>query len=145
MNANSTLRWIYIKTLAASALVAMVVALKIQFLWGASFATGALVGTLNWFILGMLLVSLTQKRAGAALGWFGGKLLLLTTMFVAILPAVLGEIGAFLLGFHMFLLMAVIEAGGYVLQHALAKSASGSDRPLPKDLKALVTGKATDA
>ncbi len=145
MDANRTLRWIYIKTLAASALVALVVALRIQFLWGASFAVGALIGTLNWFILGMLLVSLTRKKPAAALGWLGGKLLLLATMFVAILPAVIVEIGAFLLGFHMFLLMAVIEAGGCVLQNYLARTASETKRPLPKSLKELVTGKAADA
>jgi len=139
------LRLIYLKSLAASALVAMILALRVRLEWGGAFAAGALIGTLNWFLLALMLLALVRKSAGKALMFLGAKLTLLAVMMVLVLPAVVSSLWPFLLGFHMFLLMALLEAGGSLYSDWLRKTADRAGRPLPQSLSVLFTGKAKDA
>lgn len=141
---NRPLRMLYWRTLGVGAFTALVVSLKISLLWGGVFAIGVLVGTLNWFCLGCLLLALTKRNIVGAFGWMTGKVALLGAMMFLVLPVASVRIGAFLLGFSLFLLMAALEAGGMVLRSAM-KSAEGPDaRPLPRNLNELFTGKASN-
>ena len=135
----------FLRTLGAGALTAAVVALRVDLAWAGVFAIGVLIGTLNWFFLANLLISFTGKQPGAALGWLGGKLALLGVMLVVVLPAIMGEIGAYLAGFHLFIVMAVLDAAGSILAAKLRAADAGAERQLPRNIRTLLSGKVTDA
>lgn len=140
MTSNHALRWLYLKTGIVSALVALVVALQVDFRWGAAYAVAATFGLANWWFLGQMLVAMTSsppRRREAAL-CFCAKLALLGTYALAVLPQTGLVTSAFLCGFMMFLLVAVLEALGQLLASRLQARPAG--RPLPRDLKSLFTG-----
>lgn len=135
---------LYYRTLGVGALTALVVGLKVDVLWGGVFALGVLVGTLNWFCLGSMLIALTRRNALGAMGWMGGKLALLGAMMFLVLPTASVRLGAFMLGFSLFLLMAALEAAGMVVRGALQSPQGANGRPLPRNLNELFAGKASN-
>ncbi|MDK2971361.1 MAG: hypothetical protein PWP23_1116 [Candidatus Sumerlaeota bacterium] len=136
------IRWLYLKTGIATALVAAVVALRVDVVWAGAFAMGGLVGLLNWYCLGGLFVGLLGKKPAVVFGFLGGKVMLLTSMMLVFLPLFASHAGAFLCGFSMFLLMGTVEGLGMALQVWL-KATPGS-RALPRDWRALILGTSTD-
>lgn len=142
MKNNRALRWIYIKTALASAIIALVVALRLDLGWGSAFAAGSFIGLVNWYLLGSILLAYTSRRIGTVLMLAGGKVLLLGSL-LAIIPFYHENLAAFFCGFIMFLLMAVLEAIGAMVSSYLQKTPG--PRPLPRDWRALILGSSPDA
>lgn len=138
---NRAHRWIYLKTGVLSALTALIVA-RVDFQWSAGFALGSLLGLLNWFFLGALLIALTERRLAPVPLFLLGKVIVLGSMLFYFLPAAPQLAGSFLLGFSMFLLVCVFEALGMMFSSYL-KSHPG-DRPLPENLRTLIMGSSKD-
>lgn len=140
MASNQALRWMYIKTGLASATVALVVGLSVDFQWGAAFAIASVFGLANWYFLGRALLALTARpaRAGEGLLFLFGKIVLLFVYAGLVLPQTGLVLSAFLGGFMMFLLIALSEALGALLANHLKSRPAG--RPLPEDLKSLFNG-----
>lgn len=99
-------------------MVALLVALGVDFEWGAIFAIGALLGTLNWYLLAVLLIAITTKSTRSAVVMpvaLVSKVALLFFSIFVVLPPVSHQVVAFLCGFTMFLLLAVFQAVGQLL------------------------------
>jgi hypothetical protein len=140
MTSNHALRWLYLKTGIVSALVALVVTLQVDFRWGSAFAIAAAFGLANWICLGRVLLAMTSRpaRGGEAALFFCAKLALLGAYALLVLPQTGLVASAFLCGFMMFLLVALLEALGQLVAGRLRARPGG--RPLPQDLKSLFTG-----
>ncbi len=134
----------YYKTGAVSALVALIVTLGVDFNWGSAYAMGSLLGVLNWFFLGGMLIGLTQKNLLQSLFYLKAKLVLLVLMFFLILPAMYLQTFALICGFSTFLLICMLEAFSLAI---VDKTQAGpkDSRPLPKDWRTLFLGNTTDA
>lgn len=136
---NQALNLLFLKTGLVTALVAMVVGLQVDGLWGAQYATAGLFGLLNWYLLAVALIAWTEKRGGQALMAIGGKLVLLTIFAAMVLPLTGLAIFPFLVGFNMFLLIAILESLGSLIVDQQQRVRG--QRPLPPSLKALLTGR----
>lgn len=147
MNNNPALRHLYIKAGIFSALVALVTGLKVDYAWGAAYAHAALAGWVNWILLGAVLLAFTEGRTGRALALFGAKFAVLICYVVFVIAPAGIVASAFLCGFFSFLIVAVMDAAGQVLADRVSGDGQGpgNGRPLPRDLKTLITGRATNA
>jgi len=140
---NRPARWLFIRTAAASALVALLVALRLDLEWAGIFAIGAVAGLLNWFLLAVILIQFTERRRAYVPMLVIAKMILLVGSVFVILPLVPHQAVAFLCGFTMFLILVVAEAFGQLLMQV---SGGGSPNAgLPLLVKSFTTGARTDA
>jgi hypothetical protein len=139
MISNPELKLLFLKTGLVTALVAAVVGLRIDPQWAASFATAGLFGLLNWYLLAVFLLAFTHGEGKKALGTLAVKLSLLMFYCVIVLPLTGLQPAPFLLGFNMFLWIAVLEAVGALIVGQ--QQTVRGQRPLPPSLKALLTGR----
>jgi hypothetical protein len=137
---NQQLNLLFLKTGLVTALVAVVVAVKVQFDWAASFASAGLFGLVNWYLLAVILLAWTNGDGGKMMGALCVKLIWLAAYVVIVLPLTGLQVGPFLLGFNMFLIVAVLEAVGSLIVEQQQQTVRGT-RPLPRSLKALLTGR----
>ena len=105
-----------LRTAAASALVALLVALRLDLEWAGIFAIGAVAGLLNWFLLAVILIQFTERRRAYVPMLVIAKMILLVGSVFVILPLVPHQAVAFLCGFTMFLILVVAEAFGQLLR-----------------------------
>ncbi len=136
---NQQLNILFLKTGLITALVAMVVGFQVNALWASQFATAGLFGLINWYLLAVMLIAWTQGNEMLSIGAIIGKLTILTTYAVIVLPLTGLSLFPFLIGFNMFLLVAILEALGSLIVEQQQKVPG--QRPLPRSLKALLTGR----
>ncbi len=136
---NQELNILFLKTGLVTALVAVVAGVQVDLEWAAHFAVAGLVGLANWYLLAVMLLALTTGEGTKALFALAGKLVILTAFAVIILPLTGLSIFPFLLGFNMFLLTGLLESAGLLIAER-QQNVRGA-RPLPRSLKALLTGR----
>jgi len=136
---NQALNILYLKTGLVTALVAVVVGLQLDLEWAAHYAAAGLFGLVNWYLLGWMLIAWTQGNGFGALVAFCGKLGVLVVYAGMVLPLTGIQIFPFLMGFNMFLMIAILDSLGSLIADG-RKNVRG-ERPLPRSLKALLTGR----
>ena len=121
---------LFVKTAVVGAFLTCLLLARVDIEQGMAFFASAFVGTFNWFGLALLLIGFTEKNNKKLFLGLGLKCFALAAFFLLVLPQFLSNIPVLMIGFSFFLIIAFIEALGFVLHQYL--QGNKSSRPLPE-------------
>lgn len=119
-----------IRTVLVGSFISCILLVRVDVDSGVAFAAATLFGSLNWLALALILFGVLNKKKVELFSGLAMKVIVLGLFFLLVLPPLVSNITALLIGFSLFLVVATLEALSRVLLYYF--STSKPSRPLPE-------------